>query len=143
MLSFDLAPGTVIGVDVTVWGVTVLHVGIVTERVVDGERTVISHSLRHGGTVEETLASFCDGKWWRVVGYLGRDAWEVVLDRARSDASVRRPWSLLWDNCEHAVRRWHGLAPESPQLRQAIGAAGGIGLASLLVFSAVGLASRR
>ncbi len=106
-----MAPGTVISVKVgLVW-----HVGIVTERRIDGYPTVISNSQKVGHVAEETLPEFAGAGLVRVLGYLGNLEPSIVLRRARSQ--LGRGWSLVYSNCEHFVRWAHGLRPVSPQLR--------------------------
>lgn len=112
--TISLSPGTVIGVPAVWNGVWVEHVGILTDHFIGRERTVISNSKRRGQAVEEVLDEFLDGRNGRVVGFIGPLSPEGVVARARAD--LGRAWTVT-DNCEHFVRRAHGLAPASPQLR--------------------------
>jgi hypothetical protein len=104
-------PGTIISI--AVWPVD--HVGIVTDRFVDGSPTIISNSLRRGGVVEETWQSFHAGLESQSRGYPGRLLPSVVLKRARSKLGSK--WTPT-SNCEHLVRYAHGLPVESPQLQK-------------------------
>jgi hypothetical protein len=119
--TYGITPGTVIGVPAVWEGFEVEHVGILTDLFVHNERTVVSSSKRRGGVVEETLVRFLDGRSGRVIGYLGTLPPRVVVARAR--AHIGREWSIL-DNCEHFVRRVHGLVPASPQLESALATLG-------------------
>jgi hypothetical protein len=138
-ITSSLLPGTIVGVWVRVAGIPIFHVGIVTHRYAAGERTIISNSFRRRGTVEESLAEFTEGEPLQIVDYPGSDPWEVVVDRALRDVQRRRGWSLF-DNCEHAVRRWHAVPEESPQLR----AGAGIGMVALagVAFAMVAMRAR-
>lgn len=105
-----LKPGTVVAVAVG----PIDHVGIVTDRIVNGYQTVISASQKIGHVAEEVLPEFSNGQMVRVLGYLGKLAPMVVLRRARS--MLGKTWRLFSWNCEHFVRWAHGLRPTSPQL---------------------------
>ncbi len=125
-----LLPGTVVAVSVG----PVDHVGILTDRQIDGLPTVISNSLRAAGVAEESLLTFGSGKQVRVIGFPGNLSPREVLQRARS--RIGKPWSLLKWNCEHFVHWAHGLKPTSPQLAVAVALA-------LLGIAAVWMYSRR
>ena len=91
------------------------HVGIVSQVDEHGRPThVISNSEKNGRVAEERIEAFSSptGRW-DTKDYPGILAPEDVVARAR--AEFGRLWTLL-DNCEHFVRRVHGIAPSSPQL---------------------------
>ena len=104
-------PGEVIAV--RVYGIF-WHVGIVTPW-----STVISSSRRHGGVTEQGLNEFAGGKPIRRVGYPGQLPSHTVV--ARASSQLGRPWKLFDANCEHFALWAHGLNPESPQLKTALG----------------------
>ncbi len=135
--STPVAPGTVITTKVPIGGVTVWHEGIVTDRYgSDGSRTVISHCKKGGTTIHEEMSEFHQGRGFEIVGYLGSLPPAEVLRRAWADVERRPAWTLSY-NCQHAVRKWHGVPLESPQAQVA---AGLLGVVALVTF--VGVASR-
>lgn len=105
-----LRPGTVLSTGRPFYR----HVGMVTDRFVNGMPTVISSSGGRGMVVEEPLDSFRVQGDLRVDGYLGSLPPEMVLARAR--AKLGTSYSLFNWNCEQFVRYAHGLNQESPQL---------------------------
>lgn len=94
------------------------HVGILTDRLINGFPTVISSSGERGVVVEEPLDKFRGAGDIRVEGYLSSLPHEVVLERARGKVGTQ--YSLISWNCEQFVRYAHGLIPESPQLATAV-----------------------
>ena len=114
-----LPPGTIIGVR---FGL-IEHVGIVTDRSIDGVPAVISNSHAHRGAREEPLSSFIQGRSFRVHKALSDRPGEEVADRARR--MVGRRYDVLRFNCEHFVRIAHGLKPRSPQVYRAMAVAAG------------------
>ena len=117
-------PGTVLATRVGPF----THFGIASDRVISGEQTVLSCSLRRGAMVEERASEFSDGRQVEDRGYWGNLRPSEVVGRARSQ--IGRQWDALRFNCEHAVRISHGLPPASPQLA----ACAAIGVALVLVF---------
>lgn len=111
MITCNLAPGAVIGVRLGL----ITHVGIVTDRHVDGQPMVISNSLRSGRVEEEPLRVFQGA--FPLVPVTQPAAMPVgeVLSRARQKLGTR--WDLLSWNCEHFVHWAFGQGPKSPQLR--------------------------
>lgn len=95
------------------------HVGIVSQVDEVGRPThVISNSLKLGRVAEETINEFAaEAGTWKEDGYLGGRTPAQVLDAAR--ALLGRPYSLFSDNCEHFVRRVHGVTPASPHVAAA------------------------
>lgn len=123
MITHTFTPGAVIGVRVGL----ITHVGIVTDRYIDGQPMVISNSMRSGCVEEEP---------WRVF----QGAFPLVpviqpatvpacrvLSRARQKLGTR--WDLFSWNCEHFVEWAFGRDPQSPQLRAGIIS----GLAALMI----------
>lgn len=108
------------------------HVGIVSQVDEHGRPThVISNSLKLGRVAEESINDFAaEARTWKEDGYLGSRPPEQVLDAAR--ALLGRPYSLFSDNCEHFVRRVHGVPPDSPQVRSALATAGAIAVAAAI-----------
>jgi len=133
--SVEVAPGTVVRTKVTVNpGMTVWHEGVVTDQWgSDGSRTVISHCKRGGTTVHEEMQDFHGGRGFEIVGYLGTLPVHEVLRRAWEDVVARPAWSLAY-NCQHAVRKWHGVSMDSPQVQGAV-VVGGI--IAVIAFAAV------
>lgn len=107
-------PGTVVSTSRLLYR----HVGIITDRILDGQPTVISNSSRRGMVVEESMKEFLNGGDFRIDGYFGSLPSDVVLYRAR--AKLGSGYSVLGWNCEHFARDAHGLKPESPQLTVAV-----------------------
>jgi len=105
-----LRPGTVLSTGRPFYR----HVGMVTDRFVNGVPTVISSSGGRGMVVEESLDAFRGQGDIRADGYLGSLSPEMVLVRARAKLGTR--YSLFNWNCEQFVRYAHGLNQESPQL---------------------------
>ena len=96
------------------------HVGLLGEARPYAERSVVSASWQQGKVVEESVSQFADGRVVRIVGYPGALPPWLVLMRAR--AMLNTPYRLLAWNCDHLVHHAHGLSPNSPQIRQAVGA---------------------
>ena len=114
-----LPAGTVIGVP---FGV-IEHVGIVTDRRIDGVPAVISNSYAHRGVREEPLSSFAHGRSFRVHKAMSDLPGDEVAHRARR--MIGRRYDPLRFNCEHFVRIAHGLKPKSPQLHGVLALAAG------------------
>lgn len=89
------------------------HKGVVSDRFRYGKPMVIASSQASNGVVENGWDEFADGKQVFTEGYPSRLSPQEVLWRARSMIGER--YSVLTSNCEHFVRRCHGLTPESPQ----------------------------
>lgn len=105
------------------------HVGILGGVNARGERTVLSFSAQAGGFLEQPLREFSQGGTVRVDGYPGSLAPREVLRRAHGQRGRAYSWATF--NCEHFVRWAHGVAIESPQLRQWAFLAAAIGVLSL------------
>jgi len=112
-------PGTVISTPL-VFGLH--HLGIVSDRYVNGEPLVISGSKRMGQVVEEPLSVFCVGGVWNLVDFQGPISGMEVVQRARSVLGTR--YQLLSWNCEHVVHFALGMTPKSPQLHKTVLAIG-------------------
>lgn len=98
------------------------HVGLIGDRLVGGERTVLSFSSKFGGFVEEAWSAYSNRSDVTVEGYLGDLPGSVVMERARMKQDV--PYSMGAFNCEHFVRFAHRVPVESPQLSQWLQLAG-------------------
>lgn len=92
------------------------HVGIVSDRMLDGVPLVISASKRRGLTAEEPWAEFCGGRAVTTLAIETELPAVEVLARARS--CLGRRWDLFFWNCEHMVRFAYGLPHQSPQVRK-------------------------
>lgn len=112
-----LLPGTVVESDRGLYR----HVGLVTERHVKGERSVLSFSADAGGLLEEPLSAFARGGQIAVKGFPGELSPSAVMARARSAINTKYSW--LSFNCEHFVRFAHGLKLKSPQIDSLFGVA--------------------
>lgn len=114
MITHTLLPGAVVGVRVGL----ITHVGIVTDRHVDGQPMVISNSMRSGRVEEEPWRVF-QGPFplVSVTQPAALPAWQV-LSRARQKLGTR--WNLFSWNCEHFVAWAFGRNPQSPQLRAGV-----------------------
>jgi hypothetical protein len=119
---WSLPPGTVLRVSHGLYD----HVGLLSDRWIDGERAVVSFSARNGGLIEEAFSQFASGRGVAAKGYPGQLPPLAVLARAR--ALKGRAYAWLTFNCEHFIRNAHGLPEESPQLRQWLFAATLVGL---------------
>lgn len=104
-------PGSVVSVPIFLG---YRHLGIVSDRFSNGKPMIISNSSRAGGTKEETLETFSQGRPVRI-DQASDDlrAFEIV-QRARS--RLGSPYDLLSWNCEHLVAYARGLTPSSPQI---------------------------
>lgn len=107
-----LPPGTIVRVSNALYE----HVGMLGDRLINGERTVIAFSARAGGFEEVPLSQFGGGRPVTLGDYPGGMPPAVVMQRARSRQG--QAYSLFTFNCEHFVRYAHGVAIESPQLHQ-------------------------
>lgn len=114
-----LPAGTVVGVR---FGL-IEHVGIVTDRTIDGMPAVISNSRARGGVCEEPLSGFAAGRPVRLHRAMSDMPGHEVAYRARR--MVGRRYDVLRFNCEHFVRIAHGLKPRSPQVYGAVALAAG------------------
>lgn len=94
------------------------HVGIVSDRYVNGEPLVISGSMRMRQVVKEPLSVFAVGGIWNVVHLQGPVSGMAVVHRARSVLGTR--YQLMSWNCEHLVHFALGMSPKSPQLRKTV-----------------------
>jgi hypothetical protein len=90
------------------------HVAMIGDRLIDGERSVMSFSAEAGGFIEQGFSQFSGGRAVQVVGYIGQLPPEIVMQRARMKRGQR--YSLVNFNCEHFVRYAHGVLEESPQM---------------------------
>lgn len=90
------------------------HVGILTKGSSFFNNTVISNSGKYGMVIEEPLENFANGNSIKVVGYPGKKSPNEVLTEARSLLGDK--YNLFKNNCEHFVRKVHGVNVESPQL---------------------------
>lgn len=107
------------------------HVGLLSDRLIQGERSVLSFSAAADGLVEEPYSAFSAGRPVFSDGYLGHLPPEVVLQRARSKFGQVYSWTQF--NCEHLVRYAHGVRVESPQFQRLMLLAGGcVGLFAML-----------
>lgn len=122
-LLWNPPAGTVIRVNTGLYS----HVGLLGDRFINGERSVLSFSAEAKGFVEEPFSAFSGGRPVVCDGYLGDLPPEGVMWRARQKAG--QPYSWLDFNCEHFVRYAHGVPMESPQLQQVGAIVGILGLA--------------
>lgn len=123
----QLPPATVVGYWLTVSGVAIFHVGLVSDRrSYFGLPHVISASKRTGYVVEEPWEEFAQGATVEVCDIRGNLSAQDVLGRARQ--KIGHEWRLVVANCEHFVRWAHGLPVTSPQLQAGVVKAG-LGLA--------------
>ena len=105
------------------------HVGLIGDRYIMGERSVIAFSAQAGGLVEQAYSAFAAGRTVTIDGYLGVLPPETVVRRARMKREQTYSWTNF--NCEHFVRYAHGVPIESPQLRQWTFVAGILGFLTL------------
>ncbi len=105
-------PGTVVRVSNGLYD----HVGMLGDRLINGERSVLAFSARAGGFEELALSSFAGGRVVTLGGYPGNLPPKLVMQRAREKRGEAYSW--LTFNCEHFVRFAHGVAVESQQLRK-------------------------
>lgn len=114
MITETFPPGSVVGVRVGL----ITHVGIVTDRLADGQPMVISNSMRSGRVEEEPWYVF-QGPFplVSITRPANLPAWQV-LSRARQKLGTR--WNLFSWNCEHFVAWAFGQQPNSPQLRAGV-----------------------
>src|ERR1700722_16489871 len=92
------------------------HVALMGDRIIHGERSVLSFAAQAGGFIEQPYSAFAHGREATVEGYLGNLAPRLVMRRAREARSKSYSWAHF--NCEHFVRYAHGVPIESPQVRQ-------------------------
>jgi hypothetical protein len=110
VINIDVLPtGTQVSIDCGLY----THVGILGDRYIDGERTVLAFSAKEGGFVEQKRSDFAADRKIAVGGYPGNLSPCEVMDRARLWRGL--PYSLFDRNCEHFVCHAHGLIPKSPQ----------------------------
>jgi len=102
------------GAVIETWRILYWHVGIVSDRCVDGEQLVLSCSGAQNKVVEESMSKFSQGFPIRRKDILHTLNTEEILNRARSQ--LGRSYDFLSWNCEHFVSYALGHAPTSPQL---------------------------
>lgn len=102
------------------------HVALISDRILQGERSVLTFSADAGGLSEQPYSTFAGRRPVIIDGYLGCLPPAIVMQRARLQQGRAYSWSEF--NCEHFVRYAHGVPIESPQLRQWTFLAGVIGL---------------
>ena len=90
------------------------HQGIIANDYFNGGYSVISNSGKFGRVIEEPIQSFANGKPIKIIGYPGKKSPNEVVWSAR--ALLNEPYNLFKNNCEHFVRKVHGVKEESPQL---------------------------
>ena len=122
-LPWNPPAGAVIRVDNGVYS----HVGLLGDRFINGERSVLSFSAEANGFIEEPFSAFSHGRPVVCDGYFGNLPPMIVMWRARLKAGHLYSW--LDFNCEHFVRYAHGVPVESPQLQQVGAVLGVLGLA--------------
>jgi hypothetical protein len=120
----DLPPATLLSTETHV---IYRHYGLVTVR-----GTVISCSAKHGGTTEEFVHHFAEGKAWKVETPLSDSPWWDVLNRAYAFAG--KPYHVTDWNCETYVNACFGLPPRSRQV-EATAVVAGLGLIALVARS--------
>jgi len=96
------------------WRVLYWHVGIVSDRWVDGEQVVLSCSGLQKMAVEEAMSKFSQGFPVRRKDIPCTLTAEEILERARS--KLGHSYHAFRWNCEHFVYYSLGLEPRSPQL---------------------------
>lgn len=92
------------------------HVALLGDGVIQGEPSVLAFSAQAGGFTEQRFSVFARGRSVTADGYLGGLPPATVMQRARLKQGQAYSWTDF--NCEHFVRYAHGVAIESPQLRQ-------------------------
>lgn len=113
-ISFQHQPGSYVSSSRTLYR----HVGIVTDKIIEGQQTVISNTGKYGKVVEQTIEEFCDGGDLVNHGRMGSLPTEEILSRARR--ALGKKYSILTSNCEHFVRHAYGVKEESPQVQTAL-----------------------
>jgi hypothetical protein len=116
---WSLPAGTVIRVNCGLYD----HVALLGDRLINGERSVLSFSAQTRGLAEMGVSAFAGGRAVTIDGYLGSQPPEWVIWRARLKFGQGYSWTEF--NCEHFVRYAHGVLPESPQLHK-LGFLGGL-----------------
>jgi hypothetical protein len=96
------------------WRIFYWHVGIVSERWVDGEQVILSCSCQQNMVVEERMSKFSLGFPVQKKDIPRTLNTEEVLARARS--KLGHAYDIFRWNCEHFVYYSLGLEPKSPQL---------------------------
>ncbi|MDQ6984031.1 MAG: lecithin retinol acyltransferase family protein [Ghiorsea sp.] len=91
------------------------HVGVISDRIINGKPTVFSASQKTGVVQEEDFDSFSEGKPVKLVNMSGNLSGVEVVQRARSKKGEK--YSLFFWNCEHFACWCHGLKVESKQLQ--------------------------
>lgn len=102
------------------------HVGLMGDRILHGEPSVLAFSADAKGYVEQPYSAFAFGRLVTIDGYLGSLPPAIVMQRARLKQGQAYSWTDF--NCEHFVRYAHGVPIESPQLREWTLIAGIVGL---------------
>lgn len=103
------------------WRILYWHVGIVSDRWVDGEQVVLSCSRQQNMVVEESMSKFSLGFPIQRKAIPSTLNTQEVLKRARS--KLGHAYDIFHWNCEHFVYYSLGLEPKSPQLALAAMAA--------------------
>lgn len=100
------------------WRIFYWHVGIVSDRWVDGEQVVLSCSGQQNMVVEEAISKFSLGFPVQRKDIPCTLSTKEVLERARS--KLGHSYDMFRWNCEHFVYYSLGLEPKSPQLALAV-----------------------
>ena len=127
---FQHAPYHQIGLVVSVDYLGFKHKGIISDRMIDGELTVISLSRAFNGLCEEKLSAFSQGRSVTIDGFLGKLSPHAVIQRARG--MIGLTYNLFSNNCEHFVRHVHGVRAESPQVKNWLIVSGILGFLALV-----------
>lgn len=107
--NYGFEPGDVVAIP---FGIGLSHYGIVT-----AQGTVISNSRRHGGVVEQSLASFSNGKRIRLCERT--DALSGAIAETRARRAKGTSYRLTESNCAHFSRWSHRQKPTSVQIASA------------------------
>jgi len=127
---FQPVPHHLIGQVVSVSNDGYKHKGLISDRMIDGELAIISLSKAANGVLEESLSSFACGRDVTIDGYFGTLSPYDVVRNAR--ALIGTTYDLFSNNCEHFVRKAHGVYIESPQVKGWLLITGFLGLIALV-----------
>jgi len=95
----------------------------------DGNNHVIHNSKKHGKVVRESLIDFYEGKTIFISDIQGPN-FHNAYHNAEQYLGMR--YNLFEENCEHFVRKMHGLVKESKQVKVGLVVVAAAALAYLL-----------
>lgn len=105
-------PGALISIDMGAYD----HVGLVTNRFIEGMPTIISLSETHNTVVEQSWYEAVENRKVKLYSEQGVIDPSHAITRARAYLGKLR-WSFFY-NCEHFARAVHGLEVKSIELRK-------------------------